>query len=508
MERPRTLPRPLSDYRLPADMSGILAQRLRRVHERVARTTERRDPGAIAELAVHYDQSGLRDKAYQYALMASEQARLAYADADALDLLQLAERNADSGSALADVRFRMAQVAEIMGGLDEADRLCESALEWMVANVDARRTIAPRRVRERIRSALGQPAQRTLAECTALEAEAKERGVDAERVPLLVMISQAHTRLGGRESAEQAALEGVAIAERLGDVALIADAAVRLGVMRASVDLAESQALFRRALELYTGIGDVRGQARCHNNLGVTHQFRGEWSDAQDQLDCAIAAARIAGMREIWGLAALNSGAMALRRAEHERAADRFGEALAIFVTLKDTERHLYAVYNLAHVERECLDNDAATDLYDIAFAMSRAISQSDVEIGSRAGYGLSLLATGKDLPARVASLETAERLRARPDWFQGRELAEALRMRVLALDGRTADARRRLDDALALAESADPYGAAWLVANCAPLLAGDNSAGLDALVTKHLALARAGGYVTLATRLEAFGLE
>src|SRR5687768_6747531 len=105
VERTRPPLRPPSDFRLPADTSNVLAQRLRRVHERVALSTERRTPGAIAELAIHFGQSGHRDKAYQYALMAADHARLTYADADALELLQLAERNAESDGALADVRF-------------------------------------------------------------------------------------------------------------------------------------------------------------------------------------------------------------------------------------------------------------------------------------------------------------------------------------------------------------------------------------------------------------------
>src|SRR5687767_10752609 len=178
-------------------------------------------------------------------------------------------------------------------------------------------------------------------------------------------------------------------------------------------------------------------------------------------------------MRAIWGLAALNSGVMALKRGDYERAGDRFGESLAIFAAMHDTERQLYAVYNLAHLERERPELDSAAELYDVACAMARTIGLSDVEIGARAGYGLTLLDEGKDVAARVASLESAERLRERAEWFQGRELAEALRIRMLALDGKVSDARQRLVDALALASPTDNYGASWLVTHCGPVLAG-----------------------------------
>ena len=503
LDKPRTQLRPPSDFRLPADVGDVLTHRLRRIHERVAQTTERRMPTAIAEIAMHYDQSGSSEKAYQYALMAADQARASYAHQETLELLQIAERSAGSDGALADVRLRMALVSEAMGQFEDAEALCDSVIEWMMVHADSRRTLAPRRIRERIRSLLGQPARRTLGACLALDEEAKLHGIDAERVALLNMISQAQSRLGERSAAEATASEGVRLGERLGDVSLLADNLVRLGVTREPVDSAEAEGLYRRALELYGTVGDYRGQARCHNNLGIAHQLKGDWTTAQDQLDRAIAAARVAGMREVWGLAALNGGVMALKRAEYDRAGDRFGEALAIFGAMKNTERQLYAVYNLAHLERERGELDVATELYDVAVALSRSIGQSDIEIGARAGYGLALLEEGKDVAARVASLESAERLRARPEWFQGRELAEALRIRILAADGKSADARRRLDEALALAADTDWYGAAWLTANCAPALLASDSDYVRGVVGKYAPSAKSIGYTAITARLD-----
>ena len=503
LDVPRTPLRPPSDYRLPADAGDALGNRMRRVHERVAQMTERRTPTAVAELAMHYDHSGARDKAYQYALMAADLASTSYAHHDALELLQIAERNAGMESALAEVRVRMAEVSEALGRFQDGEALCNAALEWMLVHADPRRTIAPRRIRERIRSFLGQPARQTLGACTALDEEARSRGSEAERVALHVMISQAHSRLGERSQAEATARAGVSLAERLGNSTLLADSLVRLGITREPVDPTEGRALFLRALKLYEGVGDLRGQARCHNNLGISHQVRGEWAEAQEQLDQAIAAARGAGMREIWGLAALNSGVMALKRAEHERAGDRFGEALAIFAAMHDTERQLYAVYNLAHLDRERSDLDSAAELYDVACGMARSIGLSDVEIGARAGYGMALLDQGKDVAARVASLEAAQRMRERAEWFQGREIAETLRIRMLALDGKVADACQRLVDALTLA-SADNYGAAWMVAHCAPLLAAAYPREMGELVAQHTATARDMGYTATVARLEA----
>jgi hypothetical protein len=194
---------------------------------------------------------------------------------------------------------------------------------------------------------------------------------------------------------------------------------------------------------------------------------------------------------------------MALKRADYATAVERFGEVLALFGGMKNTERQVYAVYNLAHLEREQGDLDAATELYDVAAGLAKTIGQSDVEIGGRAGYGLALLDQGKDVAARVASLESAERLRTRPEWFQGRELVETLRIRMLLRDGKAADARRKLDEALTLAEGSDSYGAAWLAANCCPAMMQADSAHARAVATRFVVTARSVGYTSLTRQLE-----
>jgi hypothetical protein len=59
-----------------------------------------------------------------------------------------------------------------------------------------------------------------------------------------------------------------------------------------------------------------------------------------------------------------------------------------------------------------------------------------------------------------------------RPEWwFQGRDLADALRIRFAAERGDDAHALRLLNEAVAIAGRYDPYVAAFLVVECAPSL-------------------------------------
>ena len=61
--------------------------------------------------------------------------------------------------------------------------------------------------------------------------------------------------------------------------------------------------------------------------------------------------------------------------------------------------------------------------------------------------------------------------MRHRSDWFQGRELVEALAVRLAASAGQTADAARRYSLARDQADASDFYSAAWLTAECADVL-------------------------------------
>jgi hypothetical protein len=67
---------------------------------------------------------------------------------------------------------------------------------------------------------------------------------------------------------------------------------------------------------------------------------------------------------------------------------------------------------------------------------------------------------------ARVAFSVIEQRIADRDGWFDGRELAEALRIRMSAAQGRNEEALHHFDSAVALAErSADSYNLASLVA-------------------------------------------
>ena len=479
---------------------SVNSRRLKRMHEQVALAMERLTPDAIAEIATHYDRGGVGNKAYEYAMLAAERARLVYAHQESADFLRIAERNASSAAQLAEVRVRRAEVAESVGRYEEAEEMCDLAIEWFTGQGETRRAISLRRMRERVRALLGQPNGRTLEHCLALDGEALANGFDDERVSLLTMISQTYGRLGDRVEAERVAVECVRIAQQLGDPPRLAESLNRLGITLAQDEPTRAIEHYERALELFERAGDLVGQARCRNNIGIVYSSLGKWQRATDELTSSIALARTAGTPEHVGTAGINLGVAHLKCGDFERARELFGEALAIFATQKSTERQLYALYNLAHLDRERGEHASARELYDVVLGIAKGIGQSDVELGALAGEGLALLRMGLIEDARVSLDDVEARMQARPDWFQGRELAEALRVRVAALESMTG-AVSMFYRALALAETTDFYGAAWLIAECADILDAHDRALLRSSVNRFAPQVESQGYHGMSRR-------
>jgi tetratricopeptide (TPR) repeat protein len=463
----------------------------------------RRTPEAVAEIATHFDRGGAGESAYDYALQAATQARAVYAHQEGTEFLRLAERNASTPARLADVRARLAEIAEIVGRYDEAEELCDLAIEWYAGHGDAKRALSLRRMRQRIRSLLGQPARQMLDACLELDAEARALGDDAERIPVLTMLSQTHQRLGDPQSAEKIAWECVRMAEKVGQPTLLADSLNRLGITLEQDHPDQATEIYRRALEMYTEAGDAPGEARCRNNLGIVYSLGGKWELARKELTAAIALARATGAPDLWGVAALNLGVAWLKCGEYDRARELFGEGLALFAGVKNSERQLYALYNLAHLDRERGEHESAAELYDAASSLAQRVGQSDVEIGAIAGAGLSLLQQGKVDAARVALANAEQHMRTRMDWFQGRELVEGLAILLAAHDQRMDDAIRLFDQSRTLADASDGYSAAWLTAECAAVLMDHAPDHIRSSVERFSEQVRTFGYAELVKRYD-----
>jgi diguanylate cyclase (GGDEF)-like protein len=449
----------------------INPRRLARIHERVAEAMEMHSPDNAAEIASHYDKSGSTSKAFPHAIRAGASALRVYAHAEARQFFEIAERAASNPVERANALHRLAEVAETEGRYTLTEELCDRALAGL-GSTEARAILGLRRMREGTRALMGQAPKQTIAVCTELVDMARQLGDRSEEAGLLNMISQYQGMLGDWRDAEETARDAIAAAEAAGDGRLLAEAFTRLGSSMMDRQSPEAGDFYHRALALFHDVGDRCGEARCYINIGAIQQSAGDVIAAEVAFDRALESAERANALDLAGLASLKLGILYLRRGQLDLASERYDNALERFTESSNEPQRLNTLYNMAHLARERDDWGAASLLYEQVVAVAARTGQPAVELGARAGQALAALAVGARSVADDAMRWIRANVEPRPEWwFQGRDLVDALRIRLAAERGDDAHALRLLHEAVAIAGRYDPYVAAFLVAECAPSL-------------------------------------
>ena len=434
------------------------------LHARLAAALETSERATVSEIAEHFERAGDQDQAHRYALLAADRAFALHEMGAEADLLLAAERTAPTAQALAEVRVRMASVAEIAGRYEEAAARCDQALSWFESQGDRLRSLQLKRTRALVRLKRGQSARDTLGELLALESDARAAQADTERAAILLHIAQLHYRLGDVSEGQRIAEEVVSIAERGDDPLLLADASNRLAATIQLVNVKRARELFTRSLDIASSLGDSSRLVRALNNLGVLELNNNNFDESRRALSMAVDIARTGGMVEAWGRAELNRGVLAGRMAEYEEASSAFNEALRLASMAQNSEDQLYATLNLANLERDHERLREAADLYSLVVELAERIGQASIQAVGLAGLGWCRRALGDDRGAREALDRALNLGDVMVDWFPGRELLEALRLYFVVQEGNLQTAVARFEESLALADAVDLAGAAFLV--------------------------------------------
>ena len=479
---------------------SINARRLSRIHERVASALEAHAPTRLAEIAVHYDRAGNAEKTHAFAMAAGRASIALYAHAEGRTFFELAARCAADEAQRATAMFRLAEVTETEGKYAEAERLCEEILDDLGPRAGVAQYLPLRRMRERIRANLGRPSAETIKACQALLIEAIAMGERAEEAALLGMISQGHIRLGNSEEAEAVARQAAEAARIAGDSRALADALSRLGVTLLDRSPNDALEYFGQAFDLFQRLDDRGGQARCSINMGIIHGLSNDSNEAERAYTRALDGARNAHASDLAGLACVNLGVLYLKRGRAELAGERFEEALTAFVAAQHEPHRLGTLLNLAHLARENGHWDKATSLYTEVIALAVHTGQPDVELGARAGAALTELALGRTAAASDQARAITARMDGRPGWwFQGREIVEALRIRIAAARRDYTEAVSLLKENVENLQGRDLYAAGWLLGECAQALPPDRVP--FSLITELSPRIEAHGYAGLALR-------
>ena len=353
-----------------------------------------------------------------------------------------------------------------------------------------------------MRALQSQSPHETIAVCRELLLTARQIGDRFEEASLLNMISQYQGILGEWPEAEEIARSAVEAAEASGHNGVLAEAFAQLGGALMQRQSPETGEYYNRALALFSTAGDRCGEARCYINIGLICQTSGDVVAAEVAYDRALEASERANALDLAGSASLHLGTLALRRGRIDAAGQWYRKALEWFSDSSNDRQRLTTLYNMAHLAREAEDWPTASALYEQVVTTAGRIGQADMELGARAGQALAALAVGARSVAEDAMRFIRTNVEPRPEWwFQGRDLVDALRIRLAAERGEDAHAIRLLHDAVAIAGRYDPYVAAFLVAECAPSLRRSTDA-LVSLIDQISPDVDALGFTVVAERL------
>ena len=480
-------------------------RRLARMHGQVAVAMETLHPDAVSAIAAHFDAAGVGAKAYEYAMRASERAVAVYAHQEAAASFGMAERHAASAEDRMHCRVRHALALEMAGAYEEAEALADLIIAEHVTLGERGALISVRRVRERLRSLRGTALEHTCEAVEKLLAEAVQLGDEQEEVELLGMLSRVQARRGDPDQARRLARLSVEVAERVGEPDVLARTLMYLGSALFETEPDEALGCYQRALATFVTLEDLIGQARAQINVGIAQSRLGANEKSALAYATALELGRTTHSPDITGLAALNLGVLKMKVGDLEDADGCFSEAMERFALLNNEPHRLAALYNQANLARDGDDHERAVRLYGDAAVVATAMDQLDVELGARSGQGLAFLALGRAADARACLQSCTVRVRNRTTWwFQGRELLEALAIRIHLQSHDVQGARGRFDEGLSLAEESDTYGAAWLVAEVAGPLADVGVHSAIAQVPRFAELAKGLAYAPLIARYTA----
>jgi len=151
-----------------------------------------------------------------------------------------------------------------------------------------------------------------------------------ETTQLLLAAGLINTRLGNYDTALDQCELSLRIAERLGEVAVLAAGYTLLGhLCRLRGVGAVTVWYFQRGLDLYEIAGDIRGQAIAHDLIATAYFHTGQWQDAEREYLQAREISDLIGNKYSVALADNNLGGIALNQGRLDEALEFYRRALA-----------------------------------------------------------------------------------------------------------------------------------------------------------------------------------
>ncbi|MFQ5594383.1 MAG: tetratricopeptide repeat protein, partial [Anaerolineae bacterium] len=387
-----------------------------------------------AQLAVHFSEGRLFDKALHYSLVAGRHAQRLYAAREAIAHYERAQRLLERVDGDREQQLAMfeglgdmhAQIAEydvalghyerarslLAGRPDDASQrlagLCrktamlyerkgeyDTAFEWLeqgLSTLAGDATLETARIRLAGAGVYSRQGQHRLALewCESALELARQGGGQAELAHGSYLLGTIHGHLGHSAEEIACAQRSLTLYEEMGDPVGQAQALNNLGVaFMESGDWAAAIRYYRRGIEMEEKLGDMHGVAKVTNNLGIVLLWQGN-------LDAAVLAYHES--LDIWetigfpigaALARSNLGKAYIERGEWTKALDYLERSERLFQEI-ESDLFLPEVYRrLAVTHLELSQLDKARQLAE------RSVTLAD-ELGMGLEKGISLCVMGQ----------------------------------------------------------------------------------------------------------------
>ncbi|MFI6249817.1 BTAD domain-containing putative transcriptional regulator [Streptomyces sp. NPDC051016] len=251
----------------------------------------------------------------------------------------------------------------------------------------------------------------------------------------LIDLGNALSRCGRYDEARTALVKALDGANTLGDSAAGAEALHQLGVLAWNRgQLSTALDLQSRTLRLRTAAADTWQIARCHNNIGITHIYLGNFESARENFDTALTEFRRSGDLREYGRVLNNLSDLHMKQGDTRSARDALHQALNCLSESESPWEIAITRVNLANTMESPAELESMLALYRESLDTFR-------RLGDRRNAAETLRATGLALQGAGRSAEAAEHHR--------RALAEARSVQAAHEEAQALHALGQAEDAL-----------------------------------------------------------
>ena len=452
-----------------ATLNTVSPTRRRLLHERIGDLLAQQSPNDVDAIAAHYARSGNSAKAFRACRSAARDAIARHALDEAASLLRLAVARAANDGERENVNESLSAVVERAGRWVDVARVCDDILAIpTLAHQPARvLSVTLRRLDAQARLGIWSPDAESI--CRALLASAEQLGTPGDVLRARALLAQALVESGATNDAISIAQDSRRLADAMDDEELRDEATYRLALTLRNEYPTDATDLLLVLLDSVRRSGDRALEARVLLALGIAGY---DATGGHGALHDALAIARQSHALDVAAEASMHIGVAAMRAGEFAVAHAALGDAHELYTRLRHDVRRLDALQELASLERARGEYIASIRRYSEAATLAGALGARESAVRANAGAGLAALALGNLTAAQIShdsamlTLDTAE-----DTWFDGRELLEALAIRLATEKGDHAGALARFTRTLQRLESGNGYAAACLAADCAASL-------------------------------------